>query len=87
MWDKGQFANDDRFVITYRYNGVFRTAQVEEVRLSFTILYRLKGQNHSWDLHKKDGEEWKSISPHQMKPDLMKAIAEGIDIFLKKRTY
>lgn len=79
MWDKEQFKDDGKFKITYRYNGVIREATVEEVRLSFGILYRLQGKTHHWDITKKKSGKWKSTSPHVMNPELLKAIGEGID--------
>lgn len=79
MWDKERFKDDGKFKINYRYNGVIREATVEEVRLSYDTLYRMRGEKHFWDLAKKETGEWYCSSPHQMKPDLLKAVGEGID--------
>ena len=79
IWNKEQFKDADKFKITYRYNGVIREATVEEIRLSYITLYRMRGERHIWDLAKKETGEWFCNSPHQMKPELLKAVGEGID--------
>lgn len=79
MWNKEQFKDDAKFKITYRYNGVIREATVEEVRLSYIILYRMQNDKYHWDLAKKETGKWFCNSPHQMKPELVKIIGEAID--------
>jgi hypothetical protein len=79
MWDKGQFKDADKFKITYRYNGVMREATVQEVRLSYITLYRMRSAKYHWDLAKRGTGEWYCNSPHQMKHDLLKIIGEAID--------
>ena len=77
--------DESKFIINYRYNGIIRSATVEEVRLSYTTLYRLKSDKHSWNLQKKDNGKWQVTSPHQLNADLLKAIGEGIDIYLSSK--
>ena len=79
MWDKEKFKDSGKFKITYRYNGMIREATVEEVRLSYITLYRMRGKIHHWDLAKKETGEWFCNSPHQMKPELLMAIVDAID--------
>ena len=85
-WDKEQFKNDHIFKIKYRYNGSIGTATVDEVRLSFGTIYRLKNDKHSWNLQKKE-TGWEVTSPRQMPEDLLKAIGEGIDAVLATRKF
>lgn len=79
MWDKEKFKDSGKFKISYRYNGVIREANVEEVRLSYITLYRMNNAKYHWDLAKKSSGKWFCNSPHQMKPELMKVIGEAID--------
>jgi len=79
MWDKEKFKDSDKFKITYLYEGVIREATVREVRLSYMVLYRMRGKTHHWDLAKRETGEWFCNSPHQMKPELLIAIGEAID--------
>ena len=77
--------HDDTFKVPYRYEGLMREAAVEEVRLSSSVIYRLRGKHKVWDLEKKNGI-WKQ-GHQKLTDEVFKQICLGIDAWLEKRGY
>ena len=85
LWGKERL-NDDKFKVSYRYNGIMREATIEELRLSDHVIYRMRNKLHWWDLEKKNGS-WRLTTPHPLPAEVIEQIGNGIDAWIKKRGY